>query len=55
MILGVMFSNGHLWKQQRRFVLATMRKMGVGKEDQDYRLQEEAAHLVEYLQKTNGT
>lgn len=55
MILGVMFSNGHLWKQQRRFVLATMRKMGVGKEDQNYRLQEEAAHLVEYLQKTNGT
>ncbi|XP_010395556.1 cytochrome P450 2J6-like isoform X2 [Corvus cornix cornix] len=51
---GVMFSNGHLWKQQRRFGLATMRKMGVGKEDQDYRLQEEAAHLVEYLQKTNG-
>ncbi|NXS85393.1 CP2J6 protein, partial [Erpornis zantholeuca] len=51
---GVMFSNGHLWKQQRRFGLATMRKMGVGKKDQDYRLQEEAAHLVEYLQKTNG-
>ncbi|NXC01837.1 CP2J6 protein, partial [Orthonyx spaldingii] len=51
---GVMFSNGHLWKQQRRFVLATLRKMGVGKKDQDYRVQEEAAHLVEYLQKTNG-
>ncbi|XP_068056624.1 cytochrome P450 2J6-like isoform X1 [Anomalospiza imberbis] len=51
---GVMFSNGHLWKQQRRFGMATMRKMGVGKKDQDYLLQEEAAHLVEYLQKTNG-
>ncbi|NXA93245.1 CP2J6 protein, partial [Melanocharis versteri] len=51
---GVMFSNGHLWKQQRRFGIATMRKMGVGKKDQDYLLQEEAAHLVEYLQKTNG-
>ncbi|NWV21520.1 CP2J6 protein, partial [Origma solitaria] len=51
---GVMFSNGHLWKQQRRFGLATMRKMGVGKKDQDYRLQEEAAHLVEYFQRTNG-
>ncbi|NXX95564.1 CP2J2 protein, partial [Centropus bengalensis] len=51
---GVMFSNGHLWKQQRRFGLATMRKMGVGKKDQEYRLQEEACHLVEYLQKTNG-
>ncbi|NWI76069.1 CP2J6 protein, partial [Dryoscopus gambensis] len=51
---GVMFSNGHLWKQQRRFGLATMRKMRVGKEDQDNRVQEEAAHLVEYLQKSNG-
>ncbi|NXE37746.1 CP2J6 protein, partial [Ptilorrhoa leucosticta] len=51
---GVMFSNGHLWKQHRRFALATMRKMGVGKKDQDYRLQEEAARLVQYLQKTNG-
>ncbi|XP_039233958.1 cytochrome P450 2J6-like isoform X2 [Pipra filicauda] len=51
---GVMFSNGHLWKQQRRFGLATMRKMGVGKKTQEYQLQEEACHLVEYLQKTNG-
>ncbi|NXW28024.1 CP2J6 protein, partial [Phaetusa simplex] len=51
---GVMFSNGHLWKQQRRFGLATMRKMGVWKKDQEYRLQEEACHLVEYLKKTNG-
>ncbi|NXY22985.1 CP2J6 protein, partial [Atrichornis clamosus] len=51
---GVMFSNGHVWKQQRRFGIATMRKMGVGKKDQEHRLQEEAFHLVEYLQKTNG-
>ncbi|NXO27415.1 CP2J6 protein, partial [Cisticola juncidis] len=51
---GVMFSNGHLWKQQRRFGIATMRKMGLGKKDQDCLLQEEAAHFVEYLQKTNG-
>ncbi|NXJ96044.1 CP2J6 protein, partial [Corythaixoides concolor] len=51
---GVMFSNGHLWKQQRRFGLAVMRKMGVGKKDQEHRLQEEACHLVEYLKKTNG-
>ncbi|XP_005419041.1 cytochrome P450 2J6-like isoform X2 [Geospiza fortis] len=50
---GVLFSNGHLWKQQRRFGMATMRKMGLGKKKKDYLLQEEAAHLVEYLQKTN--
>ncbi|NXW66024.1 CP2J6 protein, partial [Eurystomus gularis] len=51
---GVMFSNGHLWKQQRRFGLATMRKMGVGKKDQEHQLQEEACHLVEHLQRANG-
>ncbi|NXI56651.1 CP2J6 protein, partial [Chloroceryle aenea] len=51
---GVLFSNGHLWKQQRRFGLATMRKMGVGKKGQEYQLQEEACHLVEHLKKTNG-
>jgi len=54
MILGLIFSNGHLWKQQRRFGLATMRKIGVGKKHQEYRLQQEACHLVEYLRKTNG-
>ncbi|NXG44563.1 CP2J2 protein, partial [Psilopogon haemacephalus] len=51
---GVMFSNGYLWKQQRRFGLATMRKMGVGKKYQEHRLQEEARHLVEYLEQTAG-
>ncbi|NXM37116.1 CP2J6 protein, partial [Oxyruncus cristatus] len=51
---GVMFSNGRIWKQQRRFGLATMRKMGVGRKTQESRLQKEACHLVEYLQKTNG-
>ncbi|NXG26375.1 CP2J2 protein, partial [Grallaria varia] len=51
---GVMFSSGHLWKQQRRFGLATMRKMGVGRKEQEYQIQEEARLLVEYLQKTNG-
>ncbi|NXL90981.1 CP2J6 protein, partial [Alectura lathami] len=51
---GVMYSNGHLWKQQRRFVLMTMRKMGVGTKDQEHQIREEACHLVEHLRKTNG-
>ncbi|NXA51146.1 CP2J6 protein, partial [Nothocercus julius] len=51
---GVMFSNGHLWKQQRRFGIITMRKLGVGKGCQDHWLQEEVRHLVEYFQKANG-
>ncbi|NXA05597.1 CP2J6 protein, partial [Sapayoa aenigma] len=51
---GVMFSNGHLWKQQRRFGLATLRKLRVGEKDQEYQIQEEVSDLVEYLRKTNG-
>lgn len=55
MVLGVMFSNGHLWKQQRRFGLLTMRKLGVGKQSQECQIQEEARHLVQYLRNTKGT
>ncbi|KGL82604.1 Cytochrome P450 2J6, partial [Tinamus guttatus] len=51
---GVMFSNGHLWKQQRRFGIITMRKLGVGKRSQERQLQEEVRHLVEYFQKTDA-
>ncbi|KFP71950.1 Cytochrome P450 2J6, partial [Acanthisitta chloris] len=51
---GVMFSNGHIWKQQRRFGLTTMRKMGVGRKEQECRLQEEVCNLVEYLQNMKG-
>ncbi|NWR58156.1 CP2J6 protein, partial [Bucorvus abyssinicus] len=51
---GVALSSGHLWKQQRHFGMATMRRMGVGRKDQECRLQEEACHLVEYLRNTNG-
>uniref|UniRef100_A0A8C6ZAU4 Uncharacterized protein n=1 Tax=Nothoprocta perdicaria TaxID=30464 RepID=A0A8C6ZAU4_NOTPE len=50
-LTGVMFSNGHLWKQQRRFGMLTMRKLGVGKRSQEHQLQEEVRHLVEYFQK----
>ncbi|NWX89143.1 CP2J6 protein, partial [Nothoprocta pentlandii] len=51
---SVMFSNGHLWKQQRRFGMLTMRKLGVGKRSQEHQLQEEVRHLVEYFQKAKG-
>uniref|UniRef100_A0A7N8YKJ3 Cytochrome P450 2J2-like n=1 Tax=Mastacembelus armatus TaxID=205130 RepID=A0A7N8YKJ3_9TELE len=29
--LGLVFTNGHIWKQQRRFTLFTLKSLGVGK------------------------
>ncbi|KAJ7324679.1 hypothetical protein JRQ81_017699 [Phrynocephalus forsythii] len=44
---GILNSNGHNWKQNRRFGLITMRKLGVGKKFIENKIQEEAHNLVE--------
>ncbi|XP_060098783.1 cytochrome P450 2J2-like isoform X1 [Heteronotia binoei] len=44
---GIVLSNGHTWKQQRKFGLVTMRKLGLGKKGMEHQIQEEAHQLVE--------
>uniref|UniRef100_A0A670Z4M3 Uncharacterized protein n=1 Tax=Pseudonaja textilis TaxID=8673 RepID=A0A670Z4M3_PSETE len=44
---GIIFSNGQNWKQQRRFGLNTMRKLGLGKKGMENQIEEEAHRLVE--------
>ncbi|XP_052618981.1 cytochrome P450 2C70 isoform X3 [Peromyscus californicus insignis] len=53
--LGIIFSNGEIWKQTRRFSLMVLRSMGMGKKTIEDRIQEEVLHLLEALRKTNGS
>ncbi|XP_056378985.1 cytochrome P450 2J2-like [Hyla sarda] len=51
---GIVVSNGHCWKQQRRFGMMTLRNLGLGKRGAESRIQEEAQNLVEILAAQNG-
>ncbi|XP_063162403.1 cytochrome P450 2J2-like [Candoia aspera] len=51
---GIVFSNGHIWMQQRRFGAVTMRKLGLGKKGLESQIQEEAQQLIEVFAHTKG-
>ncbi|XP_049630554.1 cytochrome P450 2J2-like [Suncus etruscus] len=51
---GLIFSNGQIWKEQRRFTLTTLRNFGLGKKGLEERIQEEAYYLVQFIKEENG-
>ncbi|XP_004640851.1 cytochrome P450 2B4-like [Octodon degus] len=51
---GIICSNGHTWRQQRRFCLVTLRRLGLGRQALELQLQDEAAELVEAFRREQG-
>ncbi|XP_077785791.1 cytochrome P450 2J2-like [Podarcis muralis] len=51
---GIVLSNGHTWRQQRRFGVVTMRKLGLGKKGMEQQVAEEAYQLVEVFARSKG-
>lgn len=51
---GIVMANGHMWKQQRRFGLMTLRNLGLGKSALESQIQEEAKCVVELFTAKKG-
>ncbi|XP_053164993.1 cytochrome P450 2J5-like [Hemicordylus capensis] len=51
---GILFANGHTWKQQRHFGVVTLRKLGLGRKGMEHHIIEEAQQLVETFAEEKG-
>ncbi|OQV14480.1 Cytochrome P450 2B19 [Hypsibius exemplaris] len=51
---GILFGNGEIWKEHRRFALSALRDFGFGKASSLEKIQKEAAYLVEVLKEQDG-
>ncbi|XP_015746212.2 cytochrome P450 2J2-like isoform X1 [Python bivittatus] len=52
---GVFMTTGHNWKQQKRFVMMTLRNLGVGRKALENRIQEEAHILLKLFKSKKGS
>ncbi|XP_023320166.1 cytochrome P450 2J6 [Eurytemora carolleeae] len=54
-ILGVMHSQGQLWKEQRRFTIRTLRDFGFGKRSMDELVKDEFKKFTQHIDKLLAT
>nr|XP_020505679.1 cytochrome P450 2J2-like [Labrus bergylta] len=52
--LGIVFNSGHMWKQQRRFALSTLRYFGTGKKSLEPVILDEFTHCSKEFQSFKG-
>ena len=48
-MLGIIFPDGDLWKEQRRFAVKTLKELGVGKHSLEHCIDKETAEMISYL------
>lgn len=51
---GLFFSNGKVWRRQRRFAMAMLRTFGLAKSSMEQSICEESRHLQEAVEKEKG-
>ncbi|XP_065113138.1 cytochrome P450 2N13 [Paramisgurnus dabryanus] len=51
---GIFFSNGEMWKKQRRFTLSTLRNFGLGKKTMEVAICEECSFLLDEMDRQKG-
>ncbi|XP_013389520.1 cytochrome P450 2H2-like [Lingula anatina] len=51
---GVLFKNGHAWKELRRFTLSSLRDFGLGRKSLQEKIQDVARYLVQSIEDENG-
>ena len=53
-LIGILFANGEVWKEMRRFALTTLRDFGMGKRMAEDKILEECRHLIQMFEEHKG-